>query len=340
MHRIDTATAQKDKFGQGKNGFTRGNPQTGTPATQLDYLYCDAIQEEIANAIELAGIKLDKSKHDQLAMAIKKGNVKLSSATDSSSETEAATPLSVKKTYDLASRSNNNADNAHSRINESNSILSRITDKFHTSDTQSSILSGDKKLGFVVRNDGVAGVYSRVLNDFLWYFTKEGWINGRIKADRVGGLDQFVSDRTLPVGVPLPWPQDRPPAGWFECNGASFDVNLFPRLASVFPWGRLPDLRGEFIRGWDNARGVDPGRQILSWQEDAIRNITGTFLGLAKELTGVFGLAGIHPTRMLPAESHLSRSALEYSFDAARVVPTSHDNHPRNIAFMYIVKTE
>ena len=32
MHRIDTKTAQKDKFGAGKNGFTRGNPQTGTPA--------------------------------------------------------------------------------------------------------------------------------------------------------------------------------------------------------------------------------------------------------------------------------------------------------------------
>ena len=60
MHRIDTPTAQKDKFGQGKNGFTRGNPQTGTPATQIDYSYCDAIQEEIANVIESAGIKLDK----------------------------------------------------------------------------------------------------------------------------------------------------------------------------------------------------------------------------------------------------------------------------------------
>lgn len=107
MHRIDTSTAQRDKFGQGKNGFTRGNPQTGTPATQLDYLYCDAIQEEIANAIELAGIKLDKLKHDQLATAIKefvkKGSVKLNSSTNSTSETEAATPKAVKAAYDLAS---------------------------------------------------------------------------------------------------------------------------------------------------------------------------------------------------------------------------------------------
>lgn len=107
MHRIDTSTAQRDKFGQGKNGFTRGNPQTGTPATQLDYLYCDAIQEEIANAIESAGIKLDKSKHDQLATAIKefvkKGSVKFNSSTNSTSETEAATPKAVKAAYDLAS---------------------------------------------------------------------------------------------------------------------------------------------------------------------------------------------------------------------------------------------
>lgn len=48
MHRIDTKTAQKDKFGAGKNGFTRGNPQTGTPATDLDDDYFDMLQEELA----------------------------------------------------------------------------------------------------------------------------------------------------------------------------------------------------------------------------------------------------------------------------------------------------
>ncbi len=36
MHRIDTPTAQKDKFGQGKNGFTNGDPTTGTPSTHLN----------------------------------------------------------------------------------------------------------------------------------------------------------------------------------------------------------------------------------------------------------------------------------------------------------------
>lgn len=71
MHRIDTPTAQKDKFGAGKNGFTRGNPQTGTPATELDDDYFDAIQEELTGIIEASGAAPDKSKRNQLLVAMK-----------------------------------------------------------------------------------------------------------------------------------------------------------------------------------------------------------------------------------------------------------------------------
>ncbi|HHH0144208.1 TPA: hypothetical protein ACV1GR_000533 [Yersinia enterocolitica] len=72
MHRIDTPTAQVDKFGAGKNGFTRGNPQTGVPATALDDDYFDAIQEEIAGVVESTGVALDKSNRTQLLTALKK----------------------------------------------------------------------------------------------------------------------------------------------------------------------------------------------------------------------------------------------------------------------------
>ncbi|WP_186371139.1 hypothetical protein [Yersinia alsatica] len=72
MHRIDTPSAQTDKFGAGKNGFTRGNPQTGVPATALDDDYFDAIQEELAGIVEAAGITLDKTKRAQVLAAIKK----------------------------------------------------------------------------------------------------------------------------------------------------------------------------------------------------------------------------------------------------------------------------
>ncbi|WP_440519388.1 hypothetical protein [Serratia nevei] len=72
MHRIDTPTAQIDKFGPGKNGFTNGDPATGRRATDLNSDMWDAVQEEVANAIEGNGIALDKSKHNQLYLAIQK----------------------------------------------------------------------------------------------------------------------------------------------------------------------------------------------------------------------------------------------------------------------------
>ncbi|GCT48456.1 hypothetical protein ECZU01_42360 [Escherichia coli] len=71
MHRIDTKTAQKDKFGAGKNGFTRGNPQTGTPATDLDDDYFDMLQEELCSVVEASDASLEKGRHDQLLTALR-----------------------------------------------------------------------------------------------------------------------------------------------------------------------------------------------------------------------------------------------------------------------------
>ncbi|HAX7763696.1 TPA: phage tail protein [Escherichia coli] len=70
MHRIDTPTAVKDKFGPGKNGFTDGNIRTGRHATWLNSAMWDALQEEICGVIEKAGIELNKEEHDQLYKAI------------------------------------------------------------------------------------------------------------------------------------------------------------------------------------------------------------------------------------------------------------------------------
>ena len=327
MHRIDTPTAQRDKFGQGKNGFTRGNPQTGTPATQLDYLYCDAMQEEIANAIESAGIKLDKSKHDQLATAIKefvkKGSVQLNSSINSTSETEAATPRAVKSVND--------------RVNA-------ISDNFLSDDFESRVRSPDRRFHLSVKNDGTVSMYSHLKNDFSWHINHDGYINGYVAADKIYGLDEFVRNRVLPVGIPQPWPSDHLPAGWLECNGSPFDVNQFPKLGAVYPWGTLPDLRGLFIRGKDNGRGLDPNRGILSYQDDAIRNIWGEISPISESFaanptsTGAFR-AFEKQSNNTPAYIDAS-SAGGVTFDASRVVPVSHDNHPRNLAFIYIVKAE
>ena len=280
-----------------------------------------------------------------LASLTKAGIVKLSSAVDSTSETEAATPKAVRDAYEYARFSDQKAQSAYDHASAAHNRINPVADKFRMSEFESQVYSGDKRHIFVVRNDGIAGVYNTYKNDFSWFFNSDGWCGGFIDAPRVGGLDQFVRDRTPPVGVPLPWPQDHPPAGYFECNGSTFDKNQCPKLAAAYPTGILPDLRGEFIRGWDNACGRDPYRVLLSWQGDAIRNISGEFPISVRDRHAV-----TQPPGGAFRENSRFNSSLKmgdpddwgrvYSFDASRVVPVSHDNHPRNVAFMYIVKAE
>lgn len=69
------------------------------------------------------------------------------------------------------------------------------------------------------------------------------------------------------IGIPMPWAGATPPTNHLLLNGASFNKAAYPKLAAVYPSGVLPDLRGEFIRGWDNAKGADPSRSLLSWQD-------------------------------------------------------------------------
>ncbi|EQT61126.1 hypothetical protein G840_02735 [Escherichia coli HVH 188 (4-2356988)] len=143
----------------------------------------------------------------------------------------------------------------------------------------------------------------------------------------------------LPVGVPVPWPSATPPTGWLKCNGAPFSAEEYPELAKVYPTNELPDLRGEFIRGWDDGRGVDSGRTILSAQGDAIRNITGQLAdvrfntkpsGSGAFTTSIRGSAS--------SDSNSGGTARDVNFDASHVVPTASENRPRNIAFNYIVR--
>ena len=153
----------------------------------------------------------------------------------------------------------------------------------------------------------------------------------------------------LPVGVPVPWSSATPPTGWLKCNGAVFSAEEYPELAKAYPTNKLPDLRGEFIRGWDDGRGIDAGREILSAQGDAIRNITGTF---GNGQTGTNAAISFVTTDGVFASQSKTRNTIGnttiipetpnnpylVNFDASRVVPTASENRPRNIAFNYIVR--
>ncbi|EJH6494097.1 tail fiber protein [Escherichia coli] len=156
----------------------------------------------------------------------------------------------------------------------------------------------------------------------------------------------------LPVGVPVPWPSATPPTGWLKCNGAPFSAEEYPKLAKAYPKLKLPDLRGEFIRGWDDGRGVDSARLLLSSQAASIlehnhemHGWTGNPL-MARDV-GELGTSSVFAVQLSIGDGGILYSWKDGSGttnDSKRMDRTNHvssgagDGSPRNIAFNYIVR--
>lgn len=150
-----------------------------------------------------------------------------------------------------------------------------------------------------------------------------------------------------PIGVPVPYPAAIPPAGWMLCNGATFDKAAWPGLAAVYPSGVLPDLRGEFIRGWDNGRGVDAGRVLLSSQNGTFVSvdINSSDTGLVGVIGTVQGTGGIANASgdAISSSPELANTMFQFiPIDGIAKVTSTGQNtvatRPRNIAFNYIVR--
>ncbi|WP_276377944.1 phage tail protein [Escherichia coli] len=150
----------------------------------------------------------------------------------------------------------------------------------------------------------------------------------------------------LPVGVPVPWPLETLPTGWLKCNGAAFSSEMYPRLAKAYPTNKLPDLRGEFIRGWDDGRGIDAARALLSIQNGMLekhRHIVVANDGYDTkdewELATIFKKTytqgrGLDATNtggsLIPSPTLHSRGSIGNTGGS--------ETRPRNIAFNYIVR--
>ncbi|HEO9045965.1 TPA: phage tail protein [Enterobacter kobei] len=154
-----------------------------------------------------------------------------------------------------------------------------------------------------------------------------------------------ITPLIVPVGGGMLWYTDTPPDGWLEGNGQAFDPVENPKLALVYPSGRVPDCRGYLIRGWDHGAGVDPeaGREIGSIQQDAMQNITGSFPADTREAgnTGTYTTGAFSETRLSKGsgEDGSNRGRL-FTFDASRVVRTADETRGKNIATMIIFKTD
>ncbi|ELL5370201.1 MULTISPECIES: phage tail protein [Enterobacteriaceae] len=303
----------------------------------------------------------------QDATTTQKGIVQLSSDTNSTSETLAATPKAVKAAYDLAAgkapSSHTHPWNQITGVPTASLTAKGITQLSSATNSTSEVLAATPKAvkaAYDLANgkqaaDATLTALAALATaaDKLPYFTGVDRaaltaltsvgraILGKTSIQSVLDYLGLGEGSALPVGVPVPWPSATPPTGWLKCNGAAFSSEKYPNLAKAYPTNKLPDLRGEFIRGWDDGRGVDAGRQLLSSQGDAIRNIEGFAdggIGMSFDaIRGAFYDAGTRSARMPNNTTDIGKTD-DLGFDASRVVPTANENRPRNIAFNYIVR--
>nr|WP_097432524.1 tail fiber protein [Escherichia coli] len=149
------------------------------------------------------------------------------------------------------------------------------------------------------------------------------------------------------IGVPFFWPSAAMPNtvidSWssmvfLKFNGAKFSATDYPVLAKVFPSLVLPEARGDFIRIWDDGRGVDSGRGLLSTQSDLMKQFTLQYYGPAAG-TGtrtVFALQSNANGIYTSGISQNDGSGTAAAFN----VPGGTETRPRNIAFNFLVRAK
>ena len=159
------------------------------------------------------------------------------------------------------------------------------------------------------------------------------------------------------------------PSGYLECNGESVSRTTFAALFAVIgtQYGannsstfKVPDLRGEFIRGFDNGRGVDSGRSVASSQghqhpqhnhavsasssssvSDPGHTHTANYgQGNLVSSGGAFGLRDSgNADRIRNANTGISVSTSTNISQSNRGgTSNSSETRPRNIAMMYVIK--
>ncbi|EFM1896945.1 hypothetical protein HCQ26_004310 [Escherichia coli] len=236
--------------------------------------------EDIASAVALED-----------ASTTRKGMVQLSSATDSDSESLAATPKAVKAVN----------DNANSRVPSER----KVNGKALKSDIR---LSAADVSAFALGSSGVhaeseggvpwnakSGAYnvtrtgsSYILVNFytgvgscrtlqMKAHYRNGGLFYRSSRDGYGFEEDWAEVYTsknlppesYPVGAPIPWPSDTVPSGYALMQGQTFDKSAYPKLAAAYPSGVIPDMRGWTIKGKPAS-----GRAVLSQEQDGIKSHT------------------------------------------------------------------
>lgn len=144
-----------------------------------------------------------------------------------------------------------------------------------------------------------------------------------------------------PAGMVASFSMLTAPAGWLACDGSEVSrttyAYLFTAIGNRHGSGNgtttfnLPDLRGEFVRGWDSGRGVDPFRSLGDLQASALESHTHEInlqqLNSSGDVgSGKLATGGQSPEGTIPnIFSNATGGALE--------------TRPRNMALLYCIKT-
>lgn len=172
-----------------------------------------------------------------------------------------------------------------------------------------------------------------------------------IKSDGAAAISTALTNLRLgagapAIGIPFFWPSSAMPntvmTEWADMvflkfNGATFSASNYPKLALVFPALTLPESRGEFLRIWDDGRGVDAGRGLLSAQGHAYQSHSHRLLMSA-------GSAG--SGNVIGIDSSLN-GTLTYNINqpgGGQIQAIENaggtETRPRNIAFNFLVRAK
>ena len=120
-------------------------------------------------------------------------------------------------------------------------------------------------------------------NDILKLATVTGGVSvtGTVTATSYAGDGSALTGVAgTPAGAVIYHAANAPPTGFIKANGASLSTTTYADLFAVigYTFGgsgssfNVPDLRGEFMRGWDDSRGIDGSRAFGSAQADELKS--------------------------------------------------------------------
>ncbi|WP_291814035.1 phage tail protein [Limnobacter sp.] len=196
--------------------------------------------------------------------------------------------------------------------------------------------------------------------------SSDGNANDVLQSDGSGNLSFAALPQAVPTGSVHLMAGNNVPSGYLKCNGQAVSQTTYAALYQVIgaTYGQtattfnLPDLRGEFVRGWDDSRGVDSGRDFGSAQGHEFFshnhvitdpghshsiNDPGHFHNVAYTNSdngdGVIEESGTGFNGFEPTENATTNISINLNHTGISIQNQGSEARPRNIAMMYVIKT-